>query len=251
MKTRFKTGFTLIELLIASAIFAVIMVMATAVFSLTSSYNTKISETRNVISAARGAATQISDDVRLSNGEATITIRGVNANVKDIFLVYTDPDGNFLGAGPGGAYVYAGSGTSTLPTAGFNYDLPGSPTDAATKHFSLGVIQRTQGDHGQIIVYRPIYSDSNYSLRRSVQPINRDEDWAAPIVLDVSRNLTIYNSTSLDARFRGFTRKTNTNRQQPFIYFGILAKTLNYGSISPRVRSQIEIKSLVESRDYN
>lgn len=60
-------AFTLLEVLIASAIFAVILVMTTGTVSLSSGYQKKLSNTRKTSSEASKISDQLSTDIRSAN----------------------------------------------------------------------------------------------------------------------------------------------------------------------------------------
>ncbi|MFA7244431.1 MAG: prepilin-type N-terminal cleavage/methylation domain-containing protein [Patescibacteria group bacterium] len=241
MTNSHKKGFTLIEILIASTIFAIIMIMATAVFSMTSSYNAKIRETRNSLSEARGTMMKISDDVRLSNGSVKITA-GTTADVlvRDVFLVQTDQSGSF--STTSGNIVRPGG---TNPDETINYN--------SNNYYSLGVLKKTDS---KIILYRTLVTASgDHDLYRREYTISDEvssNEWKGTINLNTNQNFReeiVNNEVSLNARFWGFMASSGI--QQPFVRIGIFAQSKDYDNLLPNYRAQAEIKTSVESRDYN
>lgn len=230
MKYSDKKGFTLIEILIASVIFAMIMIMATGVFSLTSSYNSKIHETRAVLDDARSTASSISDDVRLANGETKVKI-GTTAPtiVKDLFLISTKPD-------------------TGIPQS-FGPEIVTDSPYGSNAYYGLGIVQRSKN---KIILYRPRFTNSNYQFYRE-EVILTDAAWDAGIVINGSPDPNYKlnsDGISMEVRLEGYT-KIQDRTQQPYIKFKILAATEYFDTSPVTYRSKIEIQSTVESRDYN
>ena len=224
----------MIEILISSAIFAVIMVMATAIFSMTSSYNSKIREIRTVTEDARSAASSISDDVRLANGEVNVTIGANPAKLmKDIFLIRVTSSGE-------ARFLAPEIVTSSLPVE----NIYGS-----TNYYGLGVIQKNSN---KVILYRPRFVNDNYQLYREEFAIS-ESSWNTGLIVNaVPGAISKVNSdrTSIEVRFSGYGVKVD-KKLQPYIRFQILAQTENFNSLQPTNRFKLEIKSTVESRDYN
>lgn len=234
MKEQDLKGFTLIEILIASTIFALILVMATATFSMTSSYNSKISATRNAISSARDAQIKISDDVRLSNGSAKVKLSDSAieepVTVKDVFLITLDSSGAFTGVN---------FATTAVVTA--------APDYGSAPNYALGVVQKSKGN---IIIYRPVFDGTNYSLYR--QEISGNWNGATNINIALRSNDPKINAkdVSINVKLSGYTRVEN-RVQQPYVNVYIQCRTTNYNSLLPAYRSQVEMRTSVESRDYN
>lgn len=228
MKNSDKKGFTLIEILIASVIFAMIMIMATGVFSLTSSYNSKIHETRAVLDDARSTASSISDDVRLSNGETKVKIGTTALKVKDLFLISINPNNGNQSFAP---------------------EIVTDSPYGSNPYYGLGIVQRSKN---KIILYRPRFTNPNYQFYRE-EFILTDAAWDAGIVINGSPDPNYKlnsDGISMEVRLEGYT-KIQDRAQQPYIKFKILAATEYFDTSPVTYRSKIEIQSTVESRDYN
>ncbi len=245
-----RKGFTLIEILIASTIFAVIMLIVTGTFTWASSYNGKLKEMRDTSLSARKAMDIISRDVRQANGKATLKkglsryemseIAFIQFTAADSFVsptINSNPDGYFP------SWLKYNSSSGILPTNLQN---------------GIVIIQESKK---KIIIYRNIPADnpnSNYDLFRYEGDIQSEIDITT--LNPYSTDRTAPNSgwamlnnpaTSLRIEFAGYGAGEDVKTQQPYTQVALRAQSWNYSTLSPAYRAQFDLKTTIETRDYN
>ncbi len=239
-----KIGFTLIEVLLASAIFAIVLILATGTFGWAASYNNKLREIRRVSEDSRSAMNELSTNIRLANGAATFSIldSGTKYAIGELTLLRC--------TGAGNATCGLASRSQTEPIGnGFReplkFDIDNSDS-----------ILLLQKDQGKAILYR-VSLDSgstvNYSLYKTELTV---ADWQNIILIsfpslpnsDYALNSS---TTSLKVYFGGYGPSKTSRSQQPFVEFYIIGETKNYNTMLPMQRANFKAKTTIESRDYN
>lgn len=260
-----KKGFTLIELLIAATIFVIIMVIVTGTFTWTASYNSKLREMRRVTQDGRKVIEQLSREIRLANGSATVT------------------DGSAPSPAPTravGEVTFFDCSSVDINSCKFAYTINTQinpmqfKTESSGDMGSIGSPDQSKDvnaililnkDNDEAVFYISIQPDitkTNYDfLRRKVdfiRGINLASDFK-----DMYQNTTqrtLKNSwammndfdTSLELGFAGYgPAKVSTKNQQPYAEFGLRSQTWDYDTVLLNYRAQFDLKTTVETRDYN
>lgn len=271
-----KKGFTLIELLIASSIFIIVMVMAASVFASAAGYNTKLHEMRQVDQVNREATEQLSKEIRLANGN-------IKAKYRDAAgAVITEEVGEialFKCGGTDGSscrLIKNLSGSEQIPTVlndevnptivrpsaptvlNMDYNFYGFPlhfVDTANETQVANSLLIAQKDQDKLIFYRNLPTANNFIFHRleisyptatlDVRNLDVDNTWT--VVNPSSPN----NGVSLKVAFAGYTASKMDRKQQPFVEMLLRTQSWNYNDISEKYRASFDLKTSVETRDYN
>lgn len=229
-------GFTLIEILIATAIFAMVMIIVIATFTWAAGYNNRLKEMRRVSQEVRLAMDDLTKNVRLANGSG----KWGSTNIGEITLF--NCSGSLTSTctlvAQGSAVRYKSDLTSADPSA----DTPVSN--------ALLVLQQ---NNNKAILYRQILvSTGNYKLNKAEQNIS---SWPASIDLStintLAQSLNPEDKTSMQVWFGGFGPNKTSRTQQPYAEIYLIGKTYNYDTVAPNMRSKFHLRTMVESRDYN
>jgi len=230
-----KKAFTLIEILLATAIFAVIMIMVVATFSMTASYNNRLRETRRVGQEVRMIMDNLTKDIRLANGSAKFRFgSSPPLSIVEVFIF------RCLTASCNKSPAYDNPWRPPL------IDIPVDNT--------LLILKK---DEKKAILYRlEQVAGINHKLTRSeytVPPNTWDEnlilkmsDFSNPVILqpdDQTINIWTY--------FGGFSPSKVFRIQQPFVEIYIIGETYDYNLQNPNMRAKFHLRTTVETRDYN
>lgn len=222
-----RKAFTLMEILIASSIFAVVLVMATAVLGQSSTYQTKLSETRKTSREVQSIADMITRDVRSTNGD---TLQFVNAT-------YAFKNGIFM-------FKFSTSGFAPR-----YHDIPG--TDPAVYDANVLVLDMKT----EYAVYFNTIDQKTICYGKTPKTGDWHDlfDYLQTIKTCTASSSTVISSATSDVslKFGGFAPNNVHLNQQPYVMFDIVSKTKNYGSLPVNSRATAELRSTVTSRSYN
>ncbi len=257
-------GFTLLEVLIATAIFAVVMVMTTGVLAQTTSYQTKTKNLRDVSEEAGRISDAISRDLKMASGSFTVydtTTGGAAFHLFKSGVALVDADGKFLS-------------TYTTPAS-----IP--TTDSFTTYLASAVIINLESQK-QIVIY-----ESHAGAPNGVYANTYDKSWlrqygwwtdptatnpgvlrlvsSMPANGNILANAAFWNhqiSTGtgdniLDTSigFAGFTATDASDaiagrRIQSYVTYFVHARTNNYDSLPPIYRGEAYLRSMITLRSY-
>jgi len=236
-----RKGFTLLEVLIASALFAMVMLLTTGTIASSSSYQGKLKAMREANEETRRMAGLVTEDVRSANSSLTITalVSGVSTQRK------------FKN---GLALLNCNAATCTfannaLPSGNINDGTP-LPASGSTVNANTLIISTKD----KIKVY--VSSTDNKTIYYASLPVSSISS-ANIIAIRVSTN--IINSVSGGAsinemaiNFGGYCPDDGSaNHFQPYVQFFITSRTMDFDNLSKNQRALAQIKSTVTSRSYN
>lgn len=249
-----QKGFTLLEVLIASALFAMVMVMTTGTIASSSSYQSKLKAMRETGEESRRLADMLTNDIRSASQPVTFTINSTTYNFKNglAFLKWNGVwnsrydaapsvaanDANVLIIATKDSYIIYS--TSLLDNRVCYQKLPSAgitPSALATFISNLGACGSyiTPTDDAAIYLaanrWIVIAGDNGDSIN------NNNTD---------TRDTTIKFGGFLPSD--AFISSNPTLNQQPYVQFDIISETK---STDVQSRSKAEIKSTVTSRSYN
>ena len=262
-KNKISEGFTLIEILIATAIFAMIMVITAATFSWAVAYNGKLREMRATSRSGMLIAEDISSETRLANGSIANSRYGPNwyknytgsdirsgeivlLNCSDLILIncvlHPPLDSDNLSDS-------MKDPVTILNDPGVNAVLI---FNRAQKRISFYLSLKDSGppyktgatsadDLYNFSVYKRVAGFTDWPA--DYDPPNTVE-WTEPDKLNTD-------DVSVEIDFGGFGPVSMHRDQQPYLEFMLTAKTLDYEIFQPNARDNFEIKTLVETREYN
>jgi len=239
MQKKFRQNlkaFTLLEVLIATAIFAVVMVMTSGIVAQSSGFQTKINVQKDAGEQTRWMADLISNDVRSAGKNLVIQV------TSGAFATY-----------PSGVALFKCDKRPPLDkcTAVFDTSPTNPPTDiAAYSGNTLVVRDKTSGAW--------IY----YFDTRTKKAYRGQTSSSAVLMTQIILNIAVDRNKLFDdskfapiLSFGGFSptspSATGTIKQQSYVLFNIDVKTKNFGSLSPAKRAETSIRSMVTSRNYN
>ena len=241
-KNKFKKAFTLIEILVATAIFAMMMVIVVGTFSWTANYNGKLHETRRVAQNGRLVASDVVTNVRLANGTVNIS---ASAKIGEITLFFC----------PSAALTSCKIVGNDKP---IRYKSPWDAGDLVPTAFQSNAILILQKDQNKAVFYRTDLASGstvNYRLTKQEKSFT---DWDGTLTLatifspsgSVADGL---NETTVSEAvyFGGYGPDKTSRLEQPFVEFYLLSQTLDYNKTSVNLRSKFILKTSAESRDYN
>lgn len=241
-----KKGFTLFEILVASAIFAMVMVIATGVIAQMSSYNSKIKLSKSVSEETRKVADQISTDVRQAISYQTI------CGTVNVFSEATCPANvtqNPIGCTQKNNLIPS----SDFVTASSN---PSNTLIITTKDYFIIYYSHSLNK----AIYRLVYTKiiPNTATFRFPCGIAINETSLLTTFQVITGNSTSYenyrltgNDTEASVNFAGFTSGGSSALQQPYVQFYIVSKSKNYDTTTvPSQKAKAELRSMVTSRDY-
>lgn len=256
-----RRAFTLLELMIASAIFVVVMVLTTGIFSIASSYNGKLREMRTLSLTGKSVMEQLSTDVRLANGSVaelrdnTTHIVFTTIGEITLFICQNDLSDN----------CWNGLNTQVSNTRNTNrvHETNNALDEwmeqgLATKlNNSLVILQKNKL---KVIFYRFAFKQDqgvNWVLTRYEKTYSV---WPDSIVLNDIEINGIKTFDNRDANpkydiflsFQGYgPKKDSTRLMQPYVEAALRARTLNYDTLPVNARASFDLKTSIETRDYN
>lgn len=258
-----KRGFTLIELLIASSIFIIVMIMAMAVFSWAASYNIKLHEMRNASQDNWAAASIISKDIRLANGSLALNVRA-NASavsptsnpIGEIALLNclsrSGASCRLIPETRGDRATVLNSITSNSDSRYNKYNFEDGITLASDSRANAMLV--VMKDQEKIVFYiNVLNTDSvNYTLYRYESSLTGNAFNLATLPYSVNwKKINNDNNVSLRAIFAGYAAPKSGRIQQPYVEMLLRAESWNYDATAERYRSRFDLKTTVETRDYN
>lgn len=221
-------GFTLIEILIASTIFALVMIFATASISQTSNFQGKIRQSRLTSETSRKIASMITQDVREAKG-GSLKANGVRF-----------PKGVVL--------LNCVQGTDMLTSCNLKNDTAVSIDFASPVVNTLVLIKDN--------TYKVYYSGTHNGVRvifyKAVDNgVTADINLNGISLFD-STNIISPTSTDTIIQLAGFgPSDASTIKQQAFVKFEITSRTADYNNQPATARAEAVIRSMVTSRNYD
>lgn len=255
---RMKTtrGFTLLEVLIATAIFAVAMVLAGGVVAQTVRYQNKIGNVRLVVGESQRLSDLISADIKLANAAGTVTSKVGPGNH---YGEYDYKNGLALfncGAECRPVHFRKKSGLG-------NDDNPSAYNDSDTDDYKANTLvifytNRTTNATNYKIYYAKnfklyLYSGVGANVQFSTSGGTGDLDG---MITSLATQISSVN-TSDTINFGGFAPYDNNDPAenyfyQPYILFNIAVETLNYSTTTEvGAKAKTEIRTGVAGRSYN
>ncbi len=260
-------GFTLIEILIATAIFAMIMVITVSTFSWAAAYNGKLKEMRLTSRNGMKIAEDISSEIRLANGSPLGAKYGSNLG-SNWYKNYTGRDirsgeivlMNCTKLSRLNCELHSNLDADKLSDS---MKAPVNVSDANAN--TLLIFQRSKK---RMVLYQSVKTDQvpyktgatsadnlyNYALYKTVYNASEwpdefdfsasDSNWGKVEMLNDD-------DVSIDVDFGGFGPVSKNRLQQPFVEFLLSAKSIDYENIQPGFRDNFDIQSRVETREYN
>ncbi len=275
-----KKAFSLIELLIASTIFALIMVVVTATFGLSSSYSGKLIQMRRVSQQSRETIDMLSRDIRQANGSIDMVVKAGDTSVKVGEITLLNCTGDSSGFNPymtKNCVLNSSSGIteSTLYVNRLE-SVVGSPSEyvytssrTANNANALLILRR---NHDKAIMYRALKNnledpDANYRLVRkeidiNINLINLDNNFGNPYennnykdIDDPINSWAVAGEKSVSTKvcFSGYAPGKNLllKKQQPYVEIWARMQTWDYETSAKTSRYQNDSQTTVETRDYN
>lgn len=245
-----KKAFTLIEILIATAIFALVMIIVVAIFSWAAGYNNRLKETRRVGQEVRTAMDDLTKNIRLANGSGKLTLSStlIDQSIGEITFLRCSGTVNSLNSS---CVTRMGSVTP------FRYmnNITATNTDPTGSAINSNAILILNKDQGKAILYRTVaVSATNYQIRKAEKQI---ADWNTVIDFtiandDLTQAVSLNpDSTSIRIWFGGYGADKKSRNQQPYSEIYIIGETKDYDRAQPTMRSRFHLRTLIESRDYN
>jgi prepilin-type N-terminal cleavage/methylation domain-containing protein len=268
-------AFTLIEVLIATAIFAIAMIMTTGIVSQSVSYQTKLHEIRVTANASRKIADMISRDIRDANAEGTINVyddaadptshysltakdgvailvcRNTSTTERCNLIAYTVANNSTLNAN---SNPYAGTGGGNALVI---FNKQWTKVYYSEKDACFGC--SSPNYNGYNLYYKQYNTPASINIsgvngRISSNTILSDVYQASN---QIGQNI-IGGQGELRVLFNGYGKATGgpvTTEIQSYVGFDVLAQsassTQNYGALPPQKRARAEISSLVTVRNYS
>lgn len=213
-------GFTLIEILIASTIFALVMILATASMSQTTNFQGKIRESRLTSETARKIADMMSEDIRGAKG-GDLATAGLKFS-KGIAMFHCSKVG------------------TNLSSCGIKNNLTAS-TNLSVSDVNTLVIMNSSS-------YKVYFWGSNIVFYKIVNSASSVD--LSTINFNDSNIISSGCDTAILAT--GFGPSNNsTDKQQAFVQYQVESRTIDYDHQPETARAVATIKTTVASRNYD
>ena len=238
---KIRPAFTLIEILIATAIFALLMVVTSGIVAESSGYQAKIKALRNASIETRKVADFISNEVRSANGSGTI---------------------NYENSGGLKSKTYSSS-LAIFACDTENCD-PVHLDDTGALGFAKADRTNLQGNvlitfakednivHAHILAYNSADEGKLY-LKNVSGDFNLNDEFGSMGEDDLCSGKSVTDETGvgLAVNFGGFAPATDDSHlRHPYVTFLASAKTWGYDDLAPVQRATASIRSMVVIRSY-
>ncbi|MFA4996189.1 MAG: prepilin-type N-terminal cleavage/methylation domain-containing protein [Patescibacteria group bacterium] len=237
-----KRGFTLLEILIASALFAMVMLMTTGTIASSSSYQSKLKTMRETGEETRRIADMMTQDIREADGE--MVVQGGTASVPVLKSFST------------GIALLQFNESVTNSFSFFAFTNPVN-LNAADSFSRADVLVLASKDKYKVYLFSEKYGKVDYKEFDRFDSSGNVKTLTFTNMQSMSfgaGECPLSTKVDLEAYFGGFAPEKNSfsaSKQQPFIQFNIKAKTLGYATSNVSSRYQTAIQSMVTSRNYN
>ena len=238
-----KKGFTLFEILIASAIFAMVMVIVTGVIAQMSSYNNKIKLSKNVSEETRKVADQISTDVRQAINE-----KGTSSNINAVYEADCPPN-----ISSDADYSLCQRRNYMTPSAGFaSASSDANTLIITTKDYFIAYYHHLPNK----AIYRLVFKNDKVIFPNGIAILPGLRDTFRAITggaLEYEKYRLTRDDTEASVNFAGYTSGgVGAALQQPYVQFYIVSKTIGHDdpAITPSLKAKAELRSMVTSRSY-
>lgn len=246
---RNQKGFTLMEVLVATAIFAVIMVIVTATVAQTSSYRTKLKAMRETSEETRRLADMITRDVRSANKPINVDSIASPSDARSgiyLWLVHGPTiDMSRYSIGPHTNYDTASMYCVGVPIQCFDFIR-----FMVLANSNEYIFYYTRVIDGQGYLFRKTYPSSGDLS--SLITVNFLCSYSDPLCFVGNEDNAISNKDlNVNLDFAGYAPLDvfSPNLQQPFVKFKITAATLDQSDKNSSYTTEID--STVTGRSYN
>lgn len=233
---RKKQGFTLIELLIATVIFALVMMITLATFSMAANYQIKLREIRNVSGDGKAIMSDIVKEIRLANGSRMFA----GNEVAELSLVNCIASGSNINCSDIKGY----SLNTKEPDQKDPYNHP--TCKGAECWNGLYILNE---DSGYSIIYysSQLSGSENFLTKKAVLAFGHD----LAAINSSSFSSINNNGISVKVDFSGRTTGKTGRSFQPWISVEVNSRSKGWSDLEPNSRFDFQFESVAETRDYN